>query len=171
MDHEARGRIADDVLELGNGETGVQRQEHRAEPAAGELHLQRIRGVHGKHGDPVAARNSKPVAQVGGEARNARVELRVSKLASAGEVDNRRFVWRAAAEMGDPVVISNRQTLLPGFRGLAPPACDDPTPFPPLERCCRVPVSRSVAGVQVTSPRLRKRESAIHGSVFKQPVP
>ena len=113
MDHEARGRIADDVLKFGDGKAGVQRQEHRAEPAAGELHLQRIGRVQRQHRDPVAARDSEPVPQMGGEPRNARVELRVGEVAPAGEVDNRRFIRRAAAEMGDPVVISNRQNLLP----------------------------------------------------------
>ena len=112
MDHQARGRIADDVLQFGDGEAGVQRQENRAEPAAGELHLQRIGGVQREYGDAVAARDSEPVAQMRGEARNARIELRVGEFASAGEVDHRRFVRRAAAEMGDPVVVANRQILL-----------------------------------------------------------
>ncbi len=57
MDHHLGRGVADDVVQLGNGEAGVERQEHRADPEAGELHLQRIRGVQRQHRDAVAARN------------------------------------------------------------------------------------------------------------------
>ena len=57
MDHHLRRGIADDELQLGNGEAGVERHEHRAEPAAGELHFQRIGRVQRQHRDAVAARD------------------------------------------------------------------------------------------------------------------
>ena len=53
-----------------------------------------------------------------GQPRDARVELRVGEAALAGEIDHRRLVRRAAAEMGDPVVIANRQGFLQMYRGL-----------------------------------------------------
>ena len=55
MDHQHGRGVADDVVQLGNGEAGVQRQEHGADPAAGELHLQRIGRIERQHGDAVAA--------------------------------------------------------------------------------------------------------------------
>ncbi len=57
VDHHDRRGIADDELQFGNGETIVERQEDRAEPEAGELHLQRIRRVERQHRDAVAARH------------------------------------------------------------------------------------------------------------------
>ena len=71
--------VADDELQLGNGEAGVERQEHRADPEAGELHLQRIGCVQRQHRDPVAARDLEFVAQMRGEQRDARVELRIGE--------------------------------------------------------------------------------------------
>jgi len=121
MDHELRRGIADNVRKLGHGEAGVQRQEHRADPAAGELHFQRIGGVVRQHRDPVAARDFHLVAQMGGETRNPRVELRVVKPALAGKVDHRQFVRRPAGKMCDPVIVANRQNLLQKSSGLAPP--------------------------------------------------
>jgi hypothetical protein len=47
-----------------------------------------------------------------GETGNARVELRVRETSFAGEVDDGEFVRRPAAEMGDPVIVANRQNLL-----------------------------------------------------------
>src|SRR6266403_652039 len=47
-----------------------------------------------------------------GEARNARIELRVGEAPLAGEVDHRLLVRRPAAEMRDPVVVANRQGFL-----------------------------------------------------------
>src|SRR4051812_610894 len=139
MDHELGRRIADDVLKLGDREAGVQWQEDRADPPARELNLKRIRGVQGEHRTPVAAVDLALVAQVRGEARNAGVELRVGELAFAGEVDNRRFGRRPAAEMGDPVVVANRHDLLrTRQRSCAPPDLVDLTPYAPVER----PVSR-----------------------------
>ena len=120
VDHQHGCGVADDVVQLGHGEAGVQRQEHRADPAAGELHLQRIGRVQRQHRDPVAALDLEPVAQMRGEPRNPAVELRVGELAFAGEIDHRRLVRRAAAEMGDPVIMANRQGFLLGYRGLAP---------------------------------------------------
>jgi hypothetical protein len=61
----------------------------------------------------------KLTAQMAGETRNSRVELRVSEAALAGEIDGSHLLWRAAAEMGDPVVITNRHNLLL-TGGLAP---------------------------------------------------
>src|SRR4029078_8811032 len=52
-----------------------------------------------------------------GKARDPRVELRIAEAARASEVDGRDLVRRAAAEMGDPVVIANGQILLPIFSG------------------------------------------------------
>ena len=49
--------------------------------------------------DAVAARDIEPVAQMRGETRDARIELRIGKAALAGEVDGRDFIRRAAAEM------------------------------------------------------------------------
>ena len=121
VDHHLRRSIADDELQFGNGETGVQRQEHRADPETGELHFQRIRRVQRQHRDPVAARDLELVAQMRGEARDSRVELRIGEAARASEVDGRDFVRRAAAEMGDPVVIANGQKFLLITSGLAPP--------------------------------------------------
>ena len=117
MDHHLRRGIADDELQFGNGEAGVQRQEHRADPEAGELHFQRIGRVQRQHRDPVAARDLEPVAQMRGETRDPRVELRIGEAARAGEVDGRDLVRRAAAEMGDPVVIANGQNFLLRYRG------------------------------------------------------
>jgi hypothetical protein len=51
-------------------------------------------------------------AQMRGEARNPCIELRVGEAPLGGEVDHRRLVRLAAAEMGDPVVVANRQGLL-----------------------------------------------------------
>jgi hypothetical protein len=39
MNHDLRRGVADDELQFGNREAGIQRQEHRAQPSAGELHL------------------------------------------------------------------------------------------------------------------------------------
>src|SRR5258708_8600883 len=47
-----------------------------------------------------------------GEARNPRIELRVGEAPLGGEIDHRRHVRRPASEMGDPVVVANRQGLL-----------------------------------------------------------
>ena len=55
VDHHLWRGIADDELQFGNGEAGVQRQEHGADPAAGELHFQRIGRVQRQHRDAVAA--------------------------------------------------------------------------------------------------------------------
>ena len=118
VDHQDRRGVADDVVQLGHGEAGVERQEYRADPPARELHLQRIRGVQRQHRDPVAAPDLEPVAQMRGQPRNPAVELRVGELALAGEVDHRRLVRRAAAEMGDPVIMANRQGFLQMYRGL-----------------------------------------------------
>jgi hypothetical protein len=118
MDHEHGRGIADDVLQLGHGEAGVQRQEHRADPAAGELHLQGIRRVQRQHRDPVAALDVELIAQMRGKPRNTGVELCIGEAAFAGEIDNRHLVRRPAAEMGDPVVIANRQYRLPNERSL-----------------------------------------------------
>ena len=82
MDHHLRRGIADDELQFGNGKAGVQRQEHRADPEAGELHLQRIGRVQRQHRDPVAARDAEFVAQMRGKPRDARVELRIGKRRS-----------------------------------------------------------------------------------------
>ncbi len=112
VDHHLRRRIADDELQLRHGEAGVERQEHGADPAAGELHFQRICRVQRQHRDPVAAHDFQPVAQMSGKPRNPRIELRVTKAALAREIDGRDLVRRPAAEMGDPVVMANRQTLL-----------------------------------------------------------
>src|SRR6476659_7467424 len=49
---------------------------------------------------------------MGSETGNPCIELRIGKTSFAGEVDDRDFVRRAAAEMGDPVVIANRQSVL-----------------------------------------------------------
>src|ERR1700680_4944050 len=133
MDHQRRPRVADNVLKFGDGEAGVQRQENRADTSARELHLQRISGVHRKHRDPVTATYLEPIAQVGGETRNARVELCVGKAAFAGEVDDRQFVRRPAAEMGNPVIVANGQNLL-HVSGLAPPDLLDLTPYSSVER-------------------------------------
>ena len=114
MDHHLRRGVADDELQLRNGQAGVERQEHRAEPAAGELHLQRIGRVQRQHRDAVAARDFELVAQMRGEARNARVELRVGEAALASEIDDGHLVRRAPAEMRDPVVIANGQGFLRG---------------------------------------------------------
>ena len=119
MDHQPGRGVADDVVQLGNGEAGVQRQEHRAQPPAGELHLQRIGRIQRKHGDPVAALDAEPVAQMRGEPGNAGIELRVGEPASAGEVDGRQFVRRPAAEMRDPVIVANWQKFLRGQRSCA----------------------------------------------------
>ena len=62
VDHQDGRGVADDVVQLGDGEAGVQRQEHRAEPAARELHFQRIGRVQRQHGDPVAALDPGPRA-------------------------------------------------------------------------------------------------------------
>ncbi len=43
---------------------GVERQEHGADPAAGELHFQRIGGVQRQHRDAVAALDAESVAQM-----------------------------------------------------------------------------------------------------------
>jgi hypothetical protein len=115
MDHHLWRRIADDELQLGHGEAGVQRQKHRADPAAGELHFQRIGRVQRQHRDAVAAHDFQCVAQMGGKARNPRIELRVSETPLAREIDGRDLVRRPAAEMGDPVVVANRQILLRRF--------------------------------------------------------
>ena len=88
-------------------------------PAAGELHFERIGGIEREHGDPVAALDAKPVAQMRGEPGNAGIELRVSEASSAGEVDGRHLVRRAAAEMRDPVIVTNWQKFLRGQRSCA----------------------------------------------------
>ena len=133
MDHDLRRRIVDDELKLRDGEACVQGQENRAQPPAGELHLQRIGRVHGQHRDPVAARHLEPVAQMRGETRNPRVELRVGEPAFAGEVDNRQFFRRPAAEMGNPVIVANRQNLLRRSSGLELPDPADLTLYLPDE--------------------------------------
>ena len=125
VDHHLRRGIADDELQFGNGQAGVERQEHRADPETGELHFQRIRRVQRQHRDPVAARDFQFVAQMGREQRDPRVELRIGKPAFAGEVDGRDLVRRAAAEMRDPVVIANRRHASSTSSGLAPPALPD----------------------------------------------
>ena len=113
MDHQHRRGVADDVVQLGNGEAGIQRQEHRADPPAGELHFQRIGGIEREHGDAVAALDAERPAQMRGEPGNAGIELRVSEASSAGEVDGRHLVRRAAAEMRDPVIVANWQKFPP----------------------------------------------------------
>ena len=60
MDHEHGGGIADDVLQFGHGEARVQGQEDRAQPSAGELHLQRIGRVQRQHAHAVTARDLEP---------------------------------------------------------------------------------------------------------------
>ena len=112
MDHEHGRRVADNIMQLGYGEAGVQWQEHRADPATGELHFQRIRGVQRQHRDPVAALDPEPTAQMRGKARNPGIELRVAESALAGEIDHRRLVGGAAAEMGDPVIVADGQGFL-----------------------------------------------------------
>jgi hypothetical protein len=112
VDHHLRRGIADDELQFGNREARVQRQEYRADPAAGELHFERIGRVQRQHGDAVAAPDLERVAQMGGQPRDPRVELRIGKPAIAGEVDGRTLVRRAAAEMRDPVVMANGQGFL-----------------------------------------------------------
>src|SRR5258705_9271005 len=47
-----------------------------------------------------------------GEARKARIELRVGEAPLAGEVDHRLLVRRPASEMRDPSVVANRQGFL-----------------------------------------------------------
>ena len=126
VDHQLRCGIGDDELQLRDGQTGIQRQEHRADTATGKLHLQRIGGVHGQHRDAVAARDSGRLAQIRGETGNARVELRVGEAPIAGEVDSRQFAGRPPGEMGDPVVVTNRQTLLRGQRSLRRLCCPCP---------------------------------------------
>ena len=74
VDHHLRRGIADDVLQFGNGEAGVQRQEHGADPETGELHLERIGRVQRQHRDAVAALDAESVAQMRGKARDPRVE-------------------------------------------------------------------------------------------------
>src|SRR3954453_4548524 len=117
MNDQRRRGVADDVLQLGHGEAGIQRQKHRAYPSASELNLKRIGGVQGEHSDAVAALDVEPVAQMRGEVRNAGVELRVGELAPAGEVDGGKFVRRAAAEMRDPVIVANWQSPLRIYSG------------------------------------------------------
>jgi hypothetical protein len=60
-----------------------------------------------------------------GEARNPRVELRIGEASSAAEVDGRDLARRAAAEMRDPVVVSNGQKSPPeaGRSGAARLSC------------------------------------------------
>src|SRR5260370_19916165 len=87
-----------------------------------------------------------------GEARNARIELRVGEAPLGGEVDHRRLVRRAASEMGDPVVVANRQGLLQRYGGLAPPDLRDLTPFSPVEEAEFDTVLRPVAAPPQTPP-------------------
>ena len=112
VNHELRRGVADDELQLGNGEAGIQRQEYRAQPAAGELHFQRIGGVVRQHRDAVAARYPEPIAQMRGKARNPRIELRVAEAAFAEEIDHGHLVRCPAAEMRDPVIVPNWQNSL-----------------------------------------------------------
>ncbi len=113
MDHEGGRCIADDVLQFGDGEPRIQREEYRADPSAGELHFQRIRRVQREHGDPVAALDAVLLAQMRGEPRDPRIKLRVAEPALAGEVDYRRLVRGSAAEMGDPVIIAHGRHAFP----------------------------------------------------------
>ena len=85
----------------------------------------------------------EPVAQMRGEARNPRVELRVGEAAFAGEIDDRQLVRRPAAEMRDPVIVPNRQDFLHRPQSLPPypliglylyAAC--PTPAQLASRSC-----------------------------------
>src|SRR5580704_15709955 len=54
---------------------------------------------------------------MGGEPGNPRIELSVGEAAPAREIDRRRLVRCASAEMRDPVVIANGQDFPPVSRG------------------------------------------------------
>src|SRR6266851_1411652 len=55
-----------------------------------------------------------------GEARDPRIELRIAEAALAREIDDRHLVGRPAPEMRDPVIVPNRQDILPHRRSLPP---------------------------------------------------
>src|SRR5207247_3869628 len=110
-----------------------------------ELHLECVGGIQRQHCDAVAARDLELVTQMRGEARNARIELRVGEASLAGEVDHRQLVRGTAAEMGDPVIVANRQGFLQRSSGLAPPDLHDLTPFHPVDEAYCDTVLRRVA--------------------------
>jgi hypothetical protein len=120
VDHHFRGGVADDELQLRHGQPRVQRQEYRADPETGELHFQRIGRVQRQHRDAVAARDAESVAEVRGQPRDPRVELRVGEPAFGGKVYRGDLARRAAAEMRDPVVVANGRHAFSPSCGLAP---------------------------------------------------
>ena len=79
MDHHDRRGIADNELQLGNGEAIIERQEHRTQPEAGELHLHRIRRVQRQHRDTVAALHLQRIAQMAGKSRDARHRVAIGE--------------------------------------------------------------------------------------------
>lgn len=106
QEHARRG-VVENVAQFRHGEAGVQRQEHRPEPAAGELDLEGVGGVLRQHRDAVAARDRELVAEVAGKTRKTGVELRIGEAAAAGEIDHRDLVRRPAAVVRDPVIIAD----------------------------------------------------------------
>ena len=107
MDQHHRARILGDELELGHREPPVQRQEDRAQPAAGELQLEDVGVVHAEHRHPVALADAEGVAEPQRRARNAIVELGVGEAPARRQVVRRLRPRREPRVMGDPVLHGN----------------------------------------------------------------
>ncbi len=121
MHHHLGRAIADDEMQLGYGEPCIERHEHCAKPAAGELHLQRIGGVERQHDDAIAAGDFQLLAQMRGEPRDAGIECCISEAATAREINRGQLVRCPPGEMRNPIIVPNGHMILRfPFRELAP---------------------------------------------------
>ena len=108
MDHDLGRSVADDELQFGHCQPGVERHEDRADAEAGELHLQRIGRVQRQHRDAIALADAADVAEMTGEEPDAGIELRIGEASVAAEIDHRGLGRRAPGMMRNPVVIPYR---------------------------------------------------------------
>ena len=107
MDQHHRARILGDELELGHREPPVQRQEDRAQPAAGELQLEDVGVVHAEHRHAIALADAEGVGEPQRRARDALVELGVGEAPARRQVVRRLRPRREPRVMGDPVLHGN----------------------------------------------------------------
>ena len=113
MDHDLRGAVGDDEVDLRRDEAEIQRQEDRADLGAGGVDLHHIGGVHRENSDPVAPFHSAIMLQMRGEAAAAVLRLRVGEFAGRMQVSPAGRVGPRAGVIGEPVVVAH---VVPPFR-------------------------------------------------------
>ena len=117
VEQHLRLRVGDDAVELGGGETPVERREDGAQLGAGEERLEVLAAVVRQHGDAVALAHAERARQRARQTVGAAVEVPVAPAPRRQRLEERRRFGRAARPVGCPVAeVVHRSPLVGGAR-------------------------------------------------------